>query len=315
VTVTPSWDFALIQALNYLLFVVVLVHAWRQAHHQAIVMVAAVIFGYVVEYTQVTNASGLPGGAPYAYTQALVALPGPVPLGVVLSWGLVLFLVLRTVGALGAPLALRPIVAGLLAVALDFVTDPAFVALDFWSWKDAAQPGWYGIPGYNFVGWFVIVASYTLVLELAWRRWPPERSRLWLDGLVALVAIPVAMVLFVPFMLGYLALSDRLDGASGLLMPAVLAPAAIALLWWLPRLKRSSPPDLWALSVPGFLGLTSLVVLYASGLFVREPTLNVSMPLLLGLVVLATVWPALDRLGGQRGPAGDEPPHQVAPKG
>lgn len=295
----PSWDFALIQALNYGLFVVILVHAWRQARYQALIMLAAVVFGYVVEYTQVVNASGLPGGAAYWYTQALVPLPGPVPLGVVLSWGLVLFLVMRTVDGLAAPLPLRPLIAGLLAVGLDFVTDPAFVALDFWVWRDAAQPGWYGIPGYNFVGWFVIVASYTAALQLAWRRWPPERNRLWVDALIALAAIPVSMLVFVPLMEGYLALSDRLGPASAALMPAVLVPAALAVAWWLPRLRRSARLDPWVLAVPGFLCLTSLVVLYASGLFVREPSLNVTMPALVAAVFLATLWPSLDVLRGK----------------
>ena len=153
-SLNPSDGFIALQAANYLLTVVLLVHAWRHDRKLFWVMPAAIAYGFLVEYSQVSKAD-----APYHYTQALVPLPGPVPLGVVLSWGTILYSVLATVRALDVRSWLAPVVAALLAAALDFVSDPAFVSLGFWVWE---LPGeWFGIPWTNYVGWFVIVVCYT----------------------------------------------------------------------------------------------------------------------------------------------------------
>ena len=54
-------------------------HAWRRQRDLFWVIPAAVLFGFLIEYSQVSKAV-----PPYHYTEALLALPGPVPLGVVL---------------------------------------------------------------------------------------------------------------------------------------------------------------------------------------------------------------------------------------
>ena len=94
----PSDSFVALQVANYLLTAGLLVHAWRHDRSLFWVMPAAIAYGFVVEYSQVSKAV-----TPYHYTQALVALPGPVPLGVVLSWGTILYAVLATLRALSVP--------------------------------------------------------------------------------------------------------------------------------------------------------------------------------------------------------------------
>lgn len=278
---TPSDGFAALQAANYLLTAGLLVHAWRRDRSLFWVMPAAIAYGFLIEYSQVSKAS-----PPYHYTQALVALPGPVPLGVVLSWGTILYAVLATLRALAAPRWLAPVLAGLLATGIDLVSDPAFVSLGFWVW---ALPGeWFGIPWTNYVGWFVIVTSFVAWLALLQRHGP---ARPWFEVLAPWLAVPLAFGSFVLVMLGYLWLEGRAVVAPEVLVAALFA---LALGLVLPRLRRLSADarvDLAVLAPPAFLYGASLLILFGSGLHRTRPELVLVLPAFTLLGMAGFLWP------------------------
>lgn len=278
---TPSAGFAAIQALNYLLTAALMVHAWRRQRALFWMIPAAILFGFVIEYSQVSKA--IP---PYRYTEALVALPGPVPLGVVLSWGTIIYAVLTTARALALPGWLVPIVAGLLATSIDFVSDPAFVSLGFWIW---AEPGaWFGIPWTNYVGWFVIVAAYTACLELC-ARYGPRTG--WFPVVAPWLSVAPAFATFVGVMLGYLWLESRAIVDPQVLVAAFFAVWLVPVLPRLARMGGNRPVDGWALAPPLFLFGVSLVILFATGLQRREPALVLVLPAFSLLGMAGFLWP------------------------
>ncbi len=280
-SLTPSDSFVALQAANYLLTAGLLIHAWRHDRGLFWAMPAAIAYGFAIEYSQVSKAV-----PPYIYTEALVALPGPVPLGVVLSWGTILYAVLATLRALAAPAWLAPVLAGLLATGLDLVTDPAFVSLGFWLWKVPGQ--WFGIPWTNYVGWFVIVASFTAWLGVLQRHGP---SAGWFRVLAPWLAIPLAFGCFVAIMLGYLWLEARAVVDPSTLVAVLFTLAALPVLARLRRFKGDQSPALSVLAAPLFLYGTSLLILFATGLHRREPALAIVLPGFTLLGMSGFLWP------------------------
>ncbi|MCB1926654.1 MAG: carotenoid biosynthesis protein [Rhodocyclaceae bacterium] len=277
----PSDSFVALQVANYLLTAGLLVHAWRHDRSLFWVMPAAIAYGFVIEYSQVSKAV-----PPYHYTQALVALPGPVPLGVVLSWGTILYAVLATLRALTVPTWLAPLAAGLLATTIDFVSDPAYVSLGFWVWD---MPGeWFGIPWTNYVGWFVIVACFTAWLGVL-RRHGPQKA--WFAVLSPWLALPLAFGCFVAFMLGYLWLQSRAAIDPSSLVALVFASALLPVLARLRRFSGGRPLSLPVLAAPLFLYATSLLILFVGGLHRRQPELAVVMPAFSLLGLAGFLWP------------------------
>lgn len=90
---------------------------------------------------------------------------------------------------------------GLLALSIDFALDPIALNYGWWVWKplDPGE-GFFGIPGGNFMVWFVIVAGLSMAIRLAYRS-PLRDVRGLLGGLipaavaVAVVAVVLAFVL------------------------------------------------------------------------------------------------------------------------
>jgi len=280
-SLTPSDGFAALQVANYLLTAGLLIHAWRNDRTLFWPMPAAIAYGFVIEYSQVSKAV-----PPYVYTQALLALPGPVPLGVVLSWGTILYAVLATVRALAVPAWLAPVIAGLLATCLDLVSDPAFVSLGFWLWKIPGQ--WFGIPWTNYVGWFVIVASFTAWLGVLQRHGPAAG---WFRVLAPWLAIPLAFGCFVAIMLGYLWLESRAIVDPSALVAAFFALASLPVLARLRRFDGDQALALATLAAPLFLYGTSLLILFATGLHRRQPELAIVLPGFTLLGMAGFLWP------------------------
>jgi predicted secreted hydrolase/uncharacterized membrane protein len=284
---TPSTGFVVLQALNYLLTATLLVHAWRRQRSLFLLIPAAVLFGFAIEYSQVSKAV-----PPYRYTEALVALPGPVPLGVVLSWGTIIYAVLGTVRSLALPRWAMPIVAGLLATSVDFVSDPAFVSLGFWTW--AHQGDWFGIPWTNYVGWFVIVASYVAFFELLLRRGPSHPA---FQALAPWLAVPLAFASFIVVMLGYLWLQSLAIVDPAMLVTSFFAFWLAASIRPLARARADAALDPWVLAPPLFLFGASLLILFATGLHRHQPALVLVLPAFSLLGMGGFLWPARAMLG------------------
>jgi hypothetical protein len=286
----PSWPYLAAECITYPLTFLCLRHSWLRDRPLFFVMLASMLFGFVVEYSQVIKHP-----LPYYYTEAIITLPGPVPLGVVLGWCITFFAVIQTSRWLGVSWKVQPFVSGLLAVNLDLITDPAFVAIGFWVWN---LPGnWYGIPWDNYVGWMVIVSSFVFCINLAYR-WFPEGEKTWRDALIAFAAVIPAFLMFMLIMVSYVALVGlKLPWLPEVIMVVMVFSLYLAIvLPQIPHMKRDHEVVKLVLAVPIAFFATGLVILFGSGLFLKQQELIIVMPVLILLGILSFSWPYLDTI-------------------
>ena len=115
-------------------------------------------YGYALER------AALAEFAAHDYPASWRIAPGGVPLAVVVVWAAVISTTMAVAVRRGAGTpASRAASAALLALGVDLAMEPVAVRAGLWRWT---PPGaWLGVPLGNFVGWAVIVGSYTLGAE------------------------------------------------------------------------------------------------------------------------------------------------------
>jgi len=150
-------------------------------------LVALAAYGYALERAAIA------AFAAHEYPASWRVAPGGVPLAVVVVWAAVISSAVAVAVRRGAgSAASRAASAALLALAVDLAMEPVAVRAGLWRWT---PPGaWLGVPLGNFVGWAVIVGSYTLGAE----RWAGS-DRVWLQAgrRVALAVVSVLALLAV----------------------------------------------------------------------------------------------------------------------
>lgn len=80
-----------------------------------------------------------------------------VPLIIGINWMLVILGAIALTQQLTQNLLLRSLVAGLLAVAFDYILEPVAIRLDYWHWSGGVPPL------KNYLTWFVLVFFTTLL--------------------------------------------------------------------------------------------------------------------------------------------------------
>jgi hypothetical protein len=175
-------------AVAPLAFALAAVHARRAlgTARAAVELLALVAYGYALERTAIAVF------ASHEYGPVWRAAPGGVPLAVAATWAAVIVAAM-SVGARirQTPLG-RAAAAALVGISLDLLMEPVAVRAGLWSWT---PPGpWLLVPIGNFVGWAVIVGTWTFGAE----RWSGagsllaqalRRAALGAAAVVALVAV------------------------------------------------------------------------------------------------------------------------------
>src|SRR5439155_1595029 len=121
-------------------------------------LLSLTVYGYGLERAAIA------AFAAHEYPSSWRVAPGGVPLAVVAVWAAVISAAMAIAVRRGAarPPA-RAAAAALLALGVDLAMEPVAVRAGLWQWT---PPGaWLGVPLGNFVGWAVIVGSYTLGAE------------------------------------------------------------------------------------------------------------------------------------------------------
>lgn len=225
---------ALIPTLvGYFLFILAACHAWldaRQNRFQRMLMLLTLFgFGTLVELIGVTSGN-------YAYPRELLINMGVVPMSVSLAWVGIIYSVMVIAERLDLPWVLRILATTLIAISLDWGMDPVAVHIGAWSW--GFKGAYYGVPGFNFFGWFFIPIAYLVAYGLGWDR-QHRRLRLMniqeIDGERSWTRKLYTLLGVVPLSLG-------------LLLAATLALAKVPILYNMPLF----PLVIWAiLSVAG----------------------------------------------------------------
>lgn len=151
--------------VGYILFMLAVVHAWldaRQNRSQRMLMLLTLFgFGTMVEFIGVTSGN-------YAYPLEPGINMGVVPMSVSLAWVGIIYSVMIIAERLDLPWHLRILATTLIAISLDWGMDPIAVHIGAWSW--GFEGSYYGVPGFNFFGWFFIPIAYLVAYGLGWDR-------------------------------------------------------------------------------------------------------------------------------------------------
>lgn len=288
-----SIAFLLIQAINCPLAIIILVRSWRQERRLGLLVLISIITGYLVEVTQTTQAVPF-----YAYSEAVLMLPGQVPLGVIFTWGLILYTLFMTVRYLGLAIPVAALFAGLVATLLNLVTEHAFIALGFWEWLITGE--WFGIPWDNSVGWFVLVTCLIGFHLYFWQKIPPGSKGWWGDLLATVLPGVLTAPIFLVFMTVYEKIFRPENQPPLPQTPFVAVLFTVVLLVVLSRAKQANMSNVlnpWVVITPVFLYGVSLLTLLFSNEVVQYPAMAWVMPLLVVVGMAGFLWPYFKKIG------------------
>jgi uncharacterized membrane protein len=152
-----EWTFYLVEIIAVLSATAIFLEAKKQNSYQLFIMLIAICFGLAAEIYFVHFFSG------YSYGNFLLEIPvgsnEVIPLWVGLGWGVIIWTAMRSGDRFNLPWYLQPALDALLALSIDITLDPIAQELGWWHWTRAG--GFFGIPYDNFIGWLLIVGSYS----------------------------------------------------------------------------------------------------------------------------------------------------------
>jgi|GEM_PF-1691953 len=282
------WSLYLFDIGYYVLTFICLRYAIKQGFTTVLTLMSGNVFGFIIEYFAVVS-----NPPTYQYNFFIVKLPGPVPLGAVLGWGLIFFAVTEVAKLSKLPWYAQPLYAGLLATCIDLFLDPIVVFIGFWTWKVPVQ--WFGIPWANYTGWVVIVGSFAFFQQLGYKRFPPGEKK-WRDFLIAFGAAIPAFAVVYAFQMSFLWLSSQPWVSQPLLVGIIFGIFLSIMASFVPKIKRDNSLIKEVLMVPGFFAAWSLPMLYISGLDKAYQPLVLVFPAIMFLTALGFIWPSLDNI-------------------
>lgn len=293
----PPLSHLLYELTTFALGLVCVRHAAKQGRAVLFSMLAAMLYGLLIELVGMTPRGR--SGQNYHYGEFLLVLfpgqPYALPVCIFVGWGILVYAVIQTTTlAREGSWFVWPFINALLAVTLDFIQDPAASGpggMDLWYWSPLADSAWIvGIPLINFVGWFVVVFSFSFFTLLGRLLVPPGSRGRRGDMAAAAAAVPLALLADLPALALYNALVWERPWAPAVL--AVLMLIGLGLfLRYAPGARRDNPVDLVVLGVPTFYLVFFIGGMLALGAFAANPTALIVIPVCALVALVGFCWP------------------------
>jgi len=151
--------------IGYIMLILALIHALYDAKNNRIqrllMLITLFIYGFLLEYLGVSAGN-------YTYASETIMLFEIIPLSVTCAWVGIIYSIMLIGDFLELSPLMRIITTTLIALSIDWGMDPIAVELGAWTWTIEGQ--YYGIPGFNFIGWFFIPIAYLLPYEIVWNK-------------------------------------------------------------------------------------------------------------------------------------------------
>ncbi|MFW9949539.1 MAG: carotenoid biosynthesis protein [Candidatus Thorarchaeota archaeon] len=145
------------------MFVLALIHALFDAKgnplQRFLMLITLFIYGFILEYMGVISGN-------YRYASEPIMLFEVIPLSVTFSWVGIIYSVMFVGDLLELSPWLRILTSTLIALSLDWGMDPIATELGAWTWTYEGE--YFGVPGFNFIGWFFIPIAYLIPYEMNW---------------------------------------------------------------------------------------------------------------------------------------------------
>jgi uncharacterized membrane protein len=143
-----------------------IVHAYFDGSSNRIqrllLLVTLFIYAIFLEYI------GIVSGHHY-YAEDIIMFFGIVPISIPLAWVGIIYSVMIITERLELSLWMRILTTTLIALSLDWGMDPIAVDLGLWTWTYVGG-SFFGIPTFNFIGWFIIPIAYQISYNLSWKQ-------------------------------------------------------------------------------------------------------------------------------------------------
>ncbi|MFX0181789.1 MAG: carotenoid biosynthesis protein [Candidatus Hodarchaeota archaeon] len=198
--------FAEISSISMFLVITLFLGLKKRDFRSVAQIVTGSFFGVTLEFFNVLLIES------YNYsTQFLIQVgspPGNIPIVIGLSWGLIIWACMGVSNRINLKEWSRPALDGLLALTIDLSMDTIAIRLDggFWIWKDIPLDpfpsinGFFGVNYGNFVGWFLVVLIFSILMRLEQKIFQNRNS-------VAISIIYFCISPFLAYILLYISLS------------------------------------------------------------------------------------------------------------
>lgn len=166
------------------------------------VVILTEMFCFVFLYASVYE-NGAAYAGMYGYGRSVLMIFN-VPLTVPLVEYIVVYASLRMSGAMKMPVWLKPVFAGAAGMVYDFSLDPLSVtqvfagvhetAIGRWTWFPlASDPVIFGIPVFNFTGWFILCCYAAATLLIGRFLYAKSGCRAWVGFAYPVIAMDVSL--------------------------------------------------------------------------------------------------------------------------
>lgn len=125
-----------------------------------LLLFALFLYGILLEYIGIISRH-------YYYTPEVIMIFGVIPLSIPLSWVGIIYSAMIIGERLNLVLWARILTTTSVALSLDWGMDPIAVQLGFWTWIYHGG-SFFGIPSFNFIGWFFIPIAFLISYNLNW---------------------------------------------------------------------------------------------------------------------------------------------------
>lgn len=122
-------------------------------------LMSALAFGMILEIGNTYLAHT------YYYSHLFLVEIAGVPLAIGLWWAIIIYCSMLLSDQYNIPWKLRPAMDALIAVLIDIAMDAIAIRLGFWHWSIPLTQEWYGVPYENFVGWILVVLSFSYLIR------------------------------------------------------------------------------------------------------------------------------------------------------
>jgi hypothetical protein len=159
-------------------------------------LLSAAVFGILLE-----EGDQLIFGS-YHYSADWILTIDRAPVGIGLTWALILAGAMRITDALGVRRRYAPFVDSVLAISLDLAFDAIAIRMGLWTWRGIGpEQAWFGVPAGNFYAWLFVALGFSLMSR--WLRDVVARrpARAWLQLLVPIPAYAILIAGLVPFII------------------------------------------------------------------------------------------------------------------
>lgn len=191
--------------VGYIMCGLAIIHALFDARkdrvQRILMLITLFAFGFLLEYMGVIAGN-------YVYASEAVMLLEVIPLSVTFAWVGIIYSAMIIGERLDLSLWQRILTTTLIALSLDWGMDPIAVAFGGWTWSYSGGD-YFGVPGFNFIGWFFIPIAYLIPYGLKWNKESKKLQLLTINQIdenstlgrklyTCLVVVPIALgILFI----------------------------------------------------------------------------------------------------------------------